>query len=204
MIYRDDIISSFNSSGLAGALLIKSILPSCFALAREAGRHFVLENIMRVNICSNCEKRFWSKSGNDDVCFDCFHKAGYPEPEKLSWLPVFTPRLKKIERPKPEPRKVVGKPGYVYVMKSVGMYKIGMTSRKSGRLDEIKRMVPVLKLMCQIACDDAGAVETYLHKKYKKQRITHEWYKLNKEDLKWFKSLKDHDLDEDAKTIKRY
>lgn len=151
---------------------------------------------MRVNTCSTCGKRFWSKSGDDDICFDCFHKAGYKEEEKVSWLPTIAFPPKKIDRPKPQPIKSVRKPGYVYVMKSWGgVCKIGMTTRESGRLDEIKRMVPILRLYCQIACKDAAAVETYLHKKYKKQRITHEWYKLSKEDLKWFKSLKDHDLD---------
>ena len=88
--------------------------------------------------------------------------------------------------------------GYIYIMKSGGWYKIGMTSRKSGRLGEIRVLFPIVKLITQIACEDAGKVETYLHKKYKKQRITHEWYKLTKQDIQWFKSLKDHDLDEVA------
>lgn len=85
--------------------------------------------------------------------------------------------------------------GFVYVMKSGTHYKIGMTSRQSGRINEIKVLFPIVKLIHQIACSDAKKVEVYLHKKYKKQRITHEWYSLTREDVQWFKSLKDYELD---------
>jgi len=85
--------------------------------------------------------------------------------------------------------------GYVYIVKSASYYKIGMTSRQSGRMSELRGLFPVLRVINQFACNDRGRVESYLHKKYKKKQVTREWYKLDKEDIEWLRSLEDHSLD---------
>ena len=143
----------------------------------------------RVETCSVCGRDFLAGVRDNGVCLSCFHKR---EREKVETRE----EIQKPTRESRQPQTEQQKPGHVYMMKSGGWCKIGMTSRQSGRLGELRGLFPVIKLIHQIECNDAGKVETYLHKKFKKQRVTREWYKLTKEDIAWFKSLKDCDLDE--------
>jgi len=149
-------------------------------------------NGISVQDCSVCGKPFWAGPRDGGICFPCSHKAARERESEEK-------KKRKEQRSAPviQPAVIKDKPvsgGYVYVMKSGQRYKIGMTSRKSGRLNEIKGLFPVIRLVLQIACHNAGTVETYLHKKYKKQRIVREWYKLEKQDLEWLKSLHDYEL----------
>lgn len=137
----------------------------------------------RVNVCSKCGKDFWSKDIGNSICFLCFQETQKNPPLEpiVQAGTVYEPTERDLS-------------GYVYIVKSLGYYKIGMTSKQSERVKALRVSLPVLKLINQFACKDRQRVESYLHKKYKKQQVKGEWYKLTKEDIQWLKSLQDYEL----------
>lgn len=131
----------------------------------------------RVYVCSKCGRGFWAKAARDGVCFSCYHELHKDDEDVItSQVTHVSTKSETATQDKNNHRSYSY--GYVYIMKSAGYYKIGMTSRESGRINELRQLFPVLKLIHQFACNDRSKVESNLHKKYKKQQVTREWYKL--------------------------
>lgn len=150
MIYHHDIISLFNSSGLAGALLIKSILPSCFALAREAGRHFVLENDMRVNTCSSCGKNFWTSDDDQTICYTCFFQidravAEIAKQEAVKPVPVV--ERKPIQHPKKWTRETHPKPTYEPTLRDLSVSERQKERARQAEIYERNQLAGFVYLM---------------------------------------------------------
>ena len=79
---------------------------------------------------------------------------------------------------------------YVYVIKDAsasGYYKIGRTNEPRRRIGRFEIVLPfTIHIMFIIPCENDAALETALHRRFAKQRINGEWFKLQPKDLCWF------------------
>ena len=81
----------------------------------------------------------------------------------------------------------VSRTGYVYLISGGGYHKIGMTSRKTRRLYELRAILPFdVDLVHAVACRDMAASERYWHTRFAEQRIRGEWFQLNDTDVAEF------------------
>ena len=87
--------------------------------------------------------------------------------------------------------------GFVYLMQSSnGYHKVGITTDIKKRLNGIRRLFPVkIDIVHHIASNDYRNVERFIHKKFASKRVQHEWFNLEDGDVRWFKLLRDYDLD---------
>lgn len=105
--------------------------------------------------------------------------------------------LDEIERliisklPKKEPPKP--KDGYVYLIQDIsvtGYCKIGRAKYPKERFKRFEVSLPFeFKVLHTIECDDYAKAESELHDKFRSKRQNGEWFKLSKDDIKWFKSI---------------
>lgn len=83
--------------------------------------------------------------------------------------------------------------GYVYVIESNGLFKIGRSVDPEKRLRQISGSIKPLtvefKLVHTIKSDNADIAERRLHALYRNQRRDGEWFELSEENLKEIKSL---------------
>lgn len=96
-------------------------------------------------------------------------------------------------------RKQYSRAGWIYLVKAEGLnqYKIGRSRTPNIRLRELQKQSPVsLTLIHLIECKDAGAAETYLHRRFAKRRVGGEWFELSSKDVAWIKSLTSLEEDE--------
>jgi hypothetical protein len=82
------------------------------------------------------------------------------------------------------------RPGTVYLIKSGSNFKVGMTTRGSGRRHrEIDLQLPErARLVHEIPTDDAPGIEAYWHRRFADRRLNGEWFALNKADVAAFRS----------------
>lgn len=77
-----------------------------------------------------------------------------------------------------------------------GYYKIGHSINPVGRRHELLRSIPIkIELIHQVMCKDRRRAEKNIHNKHRKKWKQREWFSLSEEDVLWFKSLRDGDLD---------
>jgi len=71
--------------------------------------------------------------------------------------------------------------GYIYLLKSVKLYKIGKTLQIDNRIHQYKTENPhEAELIISTEVDDYVKAEKYLLDKYSKYQVRGEWFKLNK------------------------
>jgi len=88
--------------------------------------------------------------------------------------------LAKEPEPKNEPR-----PGYIYLLQGVGVYKIGRTKSPKRRYSTLSVKLPFdVKIVHLIKTNDMASAEKYLHDKYQQKRVRGEWFKLSDSDIK--------------------
>lgn len=84
--------------------------------------------------------------------------------------------------------------GYVYLLDYNGIYKIGMTKNIIKRFNFFKNTLPGnVKLLDYIVTIHYKDLERCLHKKFKKKLFTkfdREWFRLNENDILFFKKAK--------------
>lgn len=87
--------------------------------------------------------------------------------------------------------------GFVYLMRSGnGYYKIGISKNTTHRIYNLRRQFPIeIDIVHKIASNNYRNVESFLHKKYEHKKAEYEWFKLEPEDIQWFTSLQDCELD---------
>lgn len=69
-------------------------------------------------------------------------------------------------------------------------YKIGSTSNLNKRINALECACPFeIVLIYAFRATNAGAIERLLHKKFSKQRIKREWFKLSRDDLAYIRSI---------------
>lgn len=195
------------------------------ALTRGVWGILIRRYAMRVNTCENCGKGFWTGDDYETICFTCACALAKAPKREVVVKYIPPPIHNKVNRPlKVKVQQAVGniiapltkrqlkdkeqarvyeqnkKFGYVYLMQSSnGLYKIGISKRVTDRLKGLRRQFPVqIEVIHYFACRDRRGVERLLHKKYSGKRAEYEWFQLSKSDVRWIKSIKDHQLDDIA------
>lgn len=75
--------------------------------------------------------------------------------------------------------------GYVYLLRSIDLYKIGVTTRSvEDRIRELARVIPHdIFLVTSIQSDDIMQLESDLHQRYAHKRKSGEWFELDAYDV---------------------
>lgn len=107
-----------------------------------------------------------------------------------NWFKRFMERERKerIKQQKLEELEEKGiekeRPGYIYILKSKNLYKIGRASNLKERMKTYKTENPFgIRVILQKKVDDYVEVEAKLLKEFKEKQVRGEWFKLDKEDL---------------------
>ena len=82
----------------------------------------------------------------------------------------------------------IPKKGFIYLIESNSLYKIGRCQNPRDRIKAYKTENPFgIKVIFQKEVDDYIDKEAKLLKKFKDKNYRGEWFKLNEEDIKWTK-----------------
>lgn len=83
-----------------------------------------------------------------------------------------------------EKKPYVKKPGYVYLLKSLGLYKIGKATNLKDRIKSYTTQNPHgIELITYTKTDDYTKLELEMHERFSDKRRKGEWFDLNEEDL---------------------
>jgi hypothetical protein len=82
--------------------------------------------------------------------------------------------------------------GYVYLVKSGKLYKIGCSENHWRRKGELHKQTSegIAEIHTISAIDDAPGIERYWHERFKEKRQHGEWFELSVEDINAFKKRK--------------
>jgi hypothetical protein len=82
--------------------------------------------------------------------------------------------------------------GYVYLVKSGKLYKIGYAENQWRRKSELHKQTSegITEIHTISAIDDAPGIEKYWHERFKEKRQHGEWFDLSAEDIRAFKKRK--------------
>lgn len=82
--------------------------------------------------------------------------------------------------------------GYVYLVKSGKLYKIGCSENHWRRKGELHKQTSegITEIHTITAIDDAPGIEKYWHERFKEKRQHGEWFDLSAEDIGAFKKRK--------------
>lgn len=83
--------------------------------------------------------------------------------------------------------------GYVYLVKSGKLYKIGQTANRWQRMSQLDRQTVegIDQLIHTIyAYDDAPGIEAYWHRRFKEKSVRNEIFNLSADDIRAFKKRK--------------
>ena len=82
--------------------------------------------------------------------------------------------------------------GYVYLVKSGKLYKIGFSENHWRRKGELHKQTSegITEIHTIAAIDDAPGIERYWHERFKEKRLHGEWFNLSAEDVSAFKKRK--------------
>jgi len=76
--------------------------------------------------------------------------------------------------------------GFIYLLKSKNLYKIGRAKCPKDRLKTYKTENPFgIKVILQRRVDDYIKMEEKLLDMFRDKRVKGEWFKLNKQDIQW-------------------
>jgi hypothetical protein len=104
-------------------------------------------------------------------------------------------KYKPVERVKGQTKKKTGSNGYVYLVYSCGLYKIGKSKDQYSRTTLFSTIMPVeVKLIHSFHSEDYAGAESTLHKRYAENRKMGEWFKLNEDQIKEICLIKDDEL----------
>jgi hypothetical protein len=95
------------------------------------------------------------------------------------------------ESPRPRAvRPVVRGPGYVYLLESGGVYKIGRSNTPGRRIAQISPVMPYsLNVICTIFSEEHEVLEAELHERFRDVRLNGEWFDLTEEDVNYIRGL---------------
>ncbi len=82
--------------------------------------------------------------------------------------------------------------GYVYLVKSGKLYKIGWSENHWRRKGELHKQTPegITEVHTIAAIDDPAGIERYWHERFKEKRRHGEWFELSPEDISAFRQRK--------------
>jgi hypothetical protein len=106
--------------------------------------------------------------------------------EKIAEEPEIEAYLSKLGAGKPRPS------GYVYMVKSGKLCKIGFSENQWRRKSELHKQTSegIREIHTIVAIDDAPGIEKYWHERFKEKRQHGEWFDLSAEDVSAFKKRK--------------
>jgi len=89
---------------------------------------------------------------------------------------------------------------YVYIAKSDGFYKIGISNDPPGRIKILSTASPhPVELIIEWESENAALTEKRLHKLFDEERMNGEWFQLDETEIKFLKTLAEHgNIDEVA------
>ncbi len=79
-------------------------------------------------------------------------------------------------------------PGYIYIVYSIGRYKIGLSKQPRRRIQAIQSPYPI-ELICIIQTNDMLSLEIELHARFDHARKHGEWFELSDEDVEEIKHM---------------
>lgn len=80
--------------------------------------------------------------------------------------------------------------GCVYLLKSNGLYKIGITQNLEARIASLQTGSPdTIEVIHTIKTSNMTMLENELHNKFESKRVRGEWFKLNDWDVEYIKGL---------------
>lgn len=80
------------------------------------------------------------------------------------------------------------RPGFVYLLRHQGRYKIGSTQNVERRLQSLRTGASHdLELVASIEVGDASGYERFLHRLYERKRLQGEWFNLKDVDVEAIK-----------------
>ena len=90
-------------------------------------------------------------------------------------------RTERIENNKTKKQAPIPVKGYIYLLKSIKLHKIGRALKLDSRIKQYKTENPhEAELIVAVEADDYVKAEKYLLDKYSKYQVRGEWFKLNK------------------------
>jgi len=91
---------------------------------------------------------------------------------------------------KSKPRKKAKKAGYIYLLESGGLYKIGRTANFQRRMVTYKTESPLpVKVISSFHTSDTIEAEESLLEEFKEKRERGEWFALDDKDIQRFNAL---------------
>ncbi|MHA1329803.1 MAG: GIY-YIG nuclease family protein [Candidatus Hodarchaeales archaeon] len=100
--------------------------------------------------------------------------------------PQYQEYLKRQQKKKGQGEK--SQEGYVYIIESGGLYKIGRSQNIKERIRRYITENPFeIKILIQKKVNDCVGKERELLERFKEKRYRGEWFKLNKHDIQWIK-----------------
>lgn len=95
-----------------------------------------------------------------------------------------------------EPQKTQWRPheikaGFVYLLKSGTLYKIGASSKVGARIKRLTSILPLGgTLVCTIRTNNMYQLERELHEQFDDKRVKGEWFELTNQDVAAIKAYK--------------
>lgn len=87
-------------------------------------------------------------------------------------------------------KRIEPTPGYVYLLHSNGVYKIGHAKDLTRRMMQISPVMPhEVELVHAIKCENMVGLESELHQQFADKRLNGEWFNLSAEDVEYIKHL---------------
>jgi len=87
--------------------------------------------------------------------------------------------------------KKIKKPGYIYLLKSGGLHKIGRAGNFNQRLKFYKTENPFkTEVITQFYVEDSVKTERFLLDAFKNKKVKGEWFNLNDKDIQKFQKLR--------------
>jgi hypothetical protein len=127
--------------------------------------------------------RWYRRCGEDEVRGYNLEKWKEYQRRFADAHPNATPKAQPV--PKAQP-----KPGYVYVLASAGVYKIGRTVDPTSRQKALGIALPYpVEMVATIYSEDYRRLESDLHEQYAGKRLNGEWFELTADDLAALKAL---------------
>lgn len=120
---------------------------------------------------------------------EAFSKKYFPEDHGLPRKPAPVKTRKSVE-------------GFVYLMKSLEGYKIGVAKDPLSRLNSIRTSAPSIELIHTFEADDYRMAEDLLHKEFQSKHIAGEWFDLSDsevEDIKFIAGFKNGEFTKELK-----
>jgi hypothetical protein len=179
---------------------VEEILAVMATVVRQYGKYPTVSEILiekRRNQAIPTPKALGRKLGTkaeaiQKLCRFCAQRPEYDDVSAIlkNEMETAVPTDSDLKRPRETSKS---KPsGYVYLVKSGKLYKIGCSANHWRRKSELHKQTSegITEVHTISAIDDALGIEHYWHERFKEKRQHSEWFDLSAEDISAFKKRK--------------